>query len=237
VLLKLKARGAVTYVAGWILVGIGGLAGLAALIEAGLFDGRIRTTWFSGPPLALTYALVLFVSSVAVVGAGVLLIGFGRMERDREEKLLLDPLSYPPFRRPWRRVLPWVAVAVIVMVLPGLWIIPVEHSFEDQFEVTDCAPGGTGVVHNVDLPSGAMLDYRWSSSDGQPIAEVWAPGGPSVSSVWIITDAFFNSTSGYSTVQSHGSPIPFWACDFGSSPGTLANRTVELSGTYYIWLV
>lgn len=227
-----KVRGAVSTVTGWFLVFWGSVFAFAAFGASFLFISNIQATWLPGPPLAVTYDFALLGVSAAIAGGGVLLIGFGRQERDREEKFLLDPLSYPPFRHPWRRVLPWLALVVLVLVLPSLWILPVAHSFQTEFPVSYCTPGNGGAVHNVDLPSGAILTYQWSSWNGRPVGEVWAPSGPRLNATQSVSDAFFNSTYGWSAVQSNGSAIPFWACDFVGTP--TPPPMIVISGTYYV---
>jgi len=230
---KWRIKGGVTVVAGFVLVGLGAVSDFVALGEADRFISTVQSTWLPEPPLFTTYSFALVAFSVIVAGGGVLLIGFARGERDREEALRLDPLTYPPVRHPWRKGLPWFVFIVVVLVLPCLWVVPVAHSYSTEFSVSNCAPGANISVDNVDLPSGAIFVYQWTSSDGRPIGEVWAPSGPPIGSTWAIPDEFINSTYGYSIVQSKGTAIAFWACDSTLSPGASTNQTVILTGTYY----
>ncbi|MGD0588365.1 MAG: hypothetical protein ABSA63_06180 [Thermoplasmata archaeon] len=229
---KWRIKGGVTAVAGFVLVGLGAASTFVALGVAGEFESRIESTWLPGSPLVALYALALLICAVAVAGIGALLIGYARGERDREEALLLDPLSYPPVRHPWRRVLPWFALVVAVLVIPGLAVVPYSHSYSTELVVSLCSAGPYISVEYLNLPSGAVLSFQWASSDGRPVSEVYAPSGPPVGSTYALPNLFFNSTWGYSVVQSHGNPIPFWACDISSSLGP-TNRTVTLTGTYY----
>jgi len=228
---RVRVRGGVTTIAGWILLPLGVLSLIVALGVSYQFVASIQLTWLPLPPLALTYAAALAATSTVVAGAGVLLIGLGRSERRREEDLELDPLDNPPFRHPWTRVLPWFAFVVGVMVLLSLVILPVPHSFHAVLAVGVCVPGQTGSVRTVDLPAGAVLTFQWTSSDGRPVGEVWAPSGPDATSMRMVSDAFFNSTWGYSIATANGTALSYWACDFGSVPSD--DQTVILSGVYY----
>lgn len=224
--LRWRAKGGIAAVAGWLLVFIGVVSAFVDLGESELFISWINATWLPEPPLVVTYSFALLIVSAADAGGGVLLIGFARGERDREEELLLDPLRYAPFRHRWRKSIPWCALVVLVLVLPSLWIMPIEHSFQDEFAVSECF---VGAPHDVNLPSGAVLTYQWSSSNGQPIGEVYAPSGPRAN--YPTSDVFYNSSFGYSVVQSDGTPIQFWACDF--TLGGPVNNTVDLVGIYF----
>ncbi len=227
-----RIKGGVTAVAGFVLVGVGAASGFVAYSVAGQFLSTVQSSWLPGPLIVLDYALALFVLSVAAAGGGVLLIGYSRGERDREEALRLDPLEYSPIHHPWRKVLPWFVLVVVVLVLPGLAIVPIAHSYTTEFTVSNCSAGPYISVDNLNLPYGAVFVFQWSSSNGRPISEVYAPSGPPVGSTYVYPNVFQNSTWGYSVVQNHGTSIPFWACDDSSSLGP-TNQTVILTGTYY----
>lgn len=231
-LTRKRVRGLVTSITGWVLVVIGSTSVLFALGEASSLIAQIQSTWVPLPSADLSDELVLTVVSIVAACGGVLLIGLGRQERHREEEFRLDPLDYAPWRHPLRKVIPEVAILAAVLIVPGLFILPVAHSFSFDFEVTDCAPGATGSVHDVNLPAGAILAYSWHSSAGEPIGEVWAPTGPRIGSNWAPTYAFYNSSSGYSVLQSNGTSIPFWACNFPYNGASASS--VTLSGTYYL---
>lgn len=224
--LRTRAKGGVTALVGWILVATGLISAVAALGEGGQFYSWVNATWLPEPSLAVTLSWTLLAVAVADAGGGILLIGLARPERDREEMLLLDPLKYAPYRHPWRRVIPWCALVVAVLVIPSLWAIPVEHSFHDDFAVAACFAGASTYV---ELPNGAVFTYEWSSENGQPIGEVYAPGGPRAD--YPTSDLFLNSSFGYSVIQSNGTPIQIWACDFSSS--SPVNDTVDVVGIYY----
>jgi hypothetical protein len=222
----------VTAISGWILVVAGTISVLFAISEAGQLISILQSTWVPLPGLDILEEFVLVVISIAAAGGGVLLIRLGRHERDREEDSRLDPLDSLPARHRWRRVAPWFAALVGALVVGSLLTLPVAHSFDLEFAVSDCVPGASGTVHGVDLPAGAILTYSWRSSDGSPIGEVWAPTGPRVGSDWNSSDAFFDSSSGYSLLQSNGSSIPFWACNFPYDDA--AQSSVIITGTYYL---
>lgn len=215
---------------GWILVAVGVLSLPVDLSESNQLLTQINGVWIAQPPIIETFAVVLAVLSILAAGGGTFLIGFARGERDREEDLRLDPLTYAPFRHPWRRILPWCGVIVALMVLPTLLFLPVGHSFQASLGIGDCAVPETGSVFDVNLPSGAILTYYWTSSDGQPVTEVWAPVGPAVVSSASASYAFYNSTYGYSGLQSDGTTLGFWACDNSVSA---EGNTVNLVGVYY----
>lgn len=227
-----RIRGGVTTVTGWALVAVGLVSVFFALGETYSLISQIESTWAPLPAADLADELILVVFSIVAACGGVLLIGLGRQERHQEEEFRLDPLNYPPWRHPWRKVLPVMAILAALLVIPSLLILPVGHSFSLDFEVSDCVPGSIGSIHNVNLPIGAILTYTWRSSNGLPIGEVWAPTGPRIGSDWNATDAFYNSSSGYSLLQSNGSSIPFWACNFPYN--VQGAPSVILTGTYFV---
>jgi len=229
-----KIRGGVTALAGWALTLIGVVD---AFVAWGILDQSVLGTLSTGVPLTAFdpfLAAGLWGLCTGIAGGGVLLIGFARGERDREEDLRLEPFRYSPFRHPWKRVLPWLVVVIAALVIPSLWIAPIPHAFSYEFPVSNCTSGSPGTTFTATIPSGAVLAYHWSSSNGQPVGEVWAPDGAQVtadSSNWGLTSAFFNSSYGNSALVGNGSAISFWACDFPPSPAR--NQIIELSGTYY----
>jgi len=89
----------------------------------------------------------------------------------------------------------------------------------------------------VSLPAGAELAYAWSSSDHAPVGYVELPSGPPISTIGYEQAGFVNSSFGYSYLQSDGSPISFSACDSTAPPGTNTDRTVIVTGTYYLPLL
>lgn len=230
-----KIRGGVTAVTGWALLATGLVSVFFALGETYSLISQIGSTWAPLPPSDLADELTLVVISIVAACGGVLLIGLGRQERHQEEEFRLDPLNYPPWRHPWRKVIPGMVILAALLVIPSLLILPVAHAFSLDFRVSDCGPGTIGVVHEVSLPAGAILTYSWRSSDGTPIGEVWAPPGPRIGSNWTTTDAFYNSSAGYSLLQSNGSPIAFWACNFPYNPPSTSS--VIFTGTYYVPLL
>jgi len=228
---KWRIRGGVTAVTGYILVALGMISVVVACREGSQFLAEISSTWVPGPAIGPTYAAALDAFGTLIAGGGVLLVGFARGERDREEALRLDPLLYAPHRHPTRRVVPVLLVVLICLILPALFLIPVSNSFSLELAVGTCNPSSGIPVQNVSLPSGAMLAFEWRSSDGHPVGEVWAPSGPPVGEALQIGALFYNSSYGYSFVKSTGDPIQFFACDFSSVSG--APRTVLVTGTFY----
>ncbi len=228
-------RGGVTAITGWVLVLLGVVGSFESWTAAAGLIATIQANSLPIPPAVSTADLLLAFVCPGFAAGGILLLGFAGPERNREEELILDPLKYEPFRHPWRKALPWFAVVLVLLPLPGMWLVPIAHSVQGSFAVTDCSPGETGLIHYVSVPAGAYFAYQWSSSDGRPIDEVSAPSGAQVSSSWssnsIHANEFFNSSYGYSAIQGNGSAIPFWACDFVSAGPS--NQSVEFSGSYY----
>jgi hypothetical protein len=224
-------RGGVTTVAGWLLIGLGVLTSLLTLGSSAQVVGRVPATWLPLPSSVLPDAILLDAMSIAVAGTGVLLIGFARPERIWEEELERDPTEYRPLRRRWPRALAGFALVVGILLVLSLVILPVPRPFQAVLPVGACAPGQEGPTQSVRLPAGTVLAFHWTSSDGQPVGEVWAPSGPPVTTIRNVSDAFFNSSAGYSVAVGNGTAIPFWACDFGPAPPD--GRTVIVSGTVY----
>ena len=234
---KWRVRGSVATAAGWVLIVLGIITAFAALDQGSTSLNTTESTWIPESPWVPVLAFALTGLAALALGGGIFLALFARSERDREDDLRLDPLRYSPVRHPARRALPWAVVAMVV-VLPSFWAVPLAHPFRAELPVEACTPyfvSQTGI--QVSLPSGAVLVYAWSSSDGDPVSVVWAPSGPPVSPVsGEFGDAFLNSSSGYSLVQSNGTGIPFWACEMTSS-GAGGNRSIVLTGTYYLPLL
>jgi hypothetical protein len=232
-----RVRGSVAAVAAFLLIGVALVTEFAGVDETNLLFASVADTWVPLSPLATPLSVAVFAFAAVCAGIGVGLLGISRAERVREDQLRLDPLSRPPVRHPLRRWIAAAGVVSVLLLLPVLWTAPVAHSFREEVPVGSCQWPPIRVPSDavwVDLPAGAILAYQWSSADGQPVGEVAAPTGPPVSSVVVVGDLFTNSSSGYSSLESNGSAVPFWACDFSSSSVSGANRTVLLSGTYYL---
>lgn len=224
-------RGGWTAFIGWVLVFVGVLGGAVAAAEASWFDSWVTSTGLSLPENAVLLEWTLLLFSAVTAGVGVMLVGFAIDERRREEKLELEPLNFPPFRRPtWQKAVPVAVVVAIAVVVPGLYVIPASQTFQGQFAVDDCS--SAMAFFPVNLPSGAILTYEWRSSDGAPVTEVYAPSGFSTQAEGPSFEVFYNSSFGYGSVQSNGTSIVFWACNVGSSvPGL----QIDITGNYYIF--
>jgi len=230
-----RISGGITAATGFVFIGLAVALEFATLTEAGHYLGFVQTTWVPGPALYPTLSFVALGVAAGLGGGGLLLLGLSRPERDREEDLRLDPLLFAPVRSRWKRYLPGAIVAVVVLVLPGLWVVPVAHPFSAVVPVGDCS-GPTPVTEvHVSIPTGAVLAYQWSSTDGSVVGEVWAPSGPPVGSALQVGDLFLNSSWGYSAVDGNGTPITLWACDFGTPSG--GTPSVRFTGTYYLSLL
>ncbi|HYB78906.1 MAG TPA: hypothetical protein VEG66_03985 [Thermoplasmata archaeon] len=224
-------RGGWTAFFGWILVFLGVLGGSVAVVESNWFMAWVTSTQLSLPQYAVLQEWTLLFFSAITAGVGVMLIGFAVDERRREEKLDLDPLDYPPFRRPtWQKMVPVAVALAIVVAVPGFYTIPVSQSFQEGFPVVECS--ATFVPFLVSLPAGAILTYEWHSSDGAPVAEMYAPNVPANGVQGISPELFYDSSFGYGSVRSNGTPFGFWACD----PGAIAaGLQIDLTGAYYIF--
>lgn len=231
-------RGGVTAIVAWVLIGIG-VIGFLMTIQ--FSSSAIATSLLLGipaPSLISDLSPVFVAVWAGLVGGAILLLGFSGAERDREEQNWLDPLRYVPFHRPWRRVIPWSVLVITGMVIFGLFAVPVPQSFHLQFPVSSCTSGGSGIPSVLKYPAGTILAYHWSSSNGQPVGEVWAPSGAQISSNysnWSSTLGFFNSSYGNSVWQSNGTALTFWACDFSAT--TPRNESIDVSGTLYRWVL
>lgn len=224
-------RGGLTAFVGWILVFVGIAGGAVAVSEFAWFNQWVTSTQLSLPEYALPEDWVLLLFSAVSAGVGVMLIGFAADERRREEQLRVDPLDYPPFRRPsWQKVIP-VAVALAVFVaLPGFYTIPQGQSVQEASSVGPCPV--TVSSFTLHIPSGAIFTYEWRSSDGATISDVYAPNGPTIAAGTSSSGMFYNSSFGYASVQSNGTPIQIWACDNGPGP---AGLQIDLTGNYYLF--
>ena len=221
-------RGGWTALFGWVLVFLGVLGASVAVVESNWFDAWVTSTQLSLPQYAIIQEWTLLIFSAAAEGIGVMLIGFAVDERRREEKLDLNPLHYPPFRRPtWQKAVPVAVVLAFALVLPGFYIIPASQTFQDQFPVDACSATFAPVL--VEIPAGAILTYEWRSSNGAPVTEMYAPNGPAIGAQNSSFELFYNSSFGYASVRSNGA-VGFWACDNGSSDPGLQ---IDLTGAYY----
>lgn len=228
---RLFLRGGLTTFVGYIIILAGVIGGVIALEESYWFSAWLGNTQQSLPQYTVIEDWMFLLFSAVSVGVGIMLAGFAADERRREEGGQLDPMDYPPFRRPsWQKAVPAAVVLSCLIALPGIYFLPTAGSFQGQVPVGSCAVGVA--TYSFNLPSGATLAYEWHSSNGAPITEVYAPDGPTVTSNSTSSDIFENSSFGYASFQSNGTPIQIWACDSGATP---AGLQINLTGNYYVF--
>jgi hypothetical protein len=240
--LERRVRGGVTAIAGFVLVGVGLLGaifGVTALSGQLWLQVSLYGEAMSSAALDLVYVLLAVCATSGALGG--FLVGFARPERDRSEEDLLDPLRYPPVRRPWRRGIP---IALVVGILLGVFMgfsAPIAHPLGATLSVGACSgsppPLGSAGTTSWSLPSGATFTLHWYSSTGQVVSMVSLPGAPYVLGLSSPSSVTSNSTQGWVGGDASGTSVELWACD---DPGLSADGgtpTVVVTGTYYTTLV
>jgi hypothetical protein len=240
--LERRVRGGATAIGGMLLVGVGALGaffGVTALSNQLWLQVSLNGVPMSSVVLNLVYLLLAVCATSGALGAFTVV--WARPERDRAEEARLDPLRYPPFRRPWRWGVPIaVAVGVLLAVLMG-FSAPVAHPLAATLPVGQCSgsppPSGSAGTTSWDIPNGATFTLHWYSSTGQVVSMVSLPGAPYVLGLTSPSSVTSNSSQGWVGGDASGASVELWACD---DPGLLADApslTVTVSGTYYTTLV
>jgi hypothetical protein len=240
--LERRIRGGFTALAGLLLVAAGVLAVFLGVV--GQSFHLVDQVWSTGVPMApialiLVYALLTL--SLISVALGVMLVAFARAERDRSEELLLDPLRYAPFRRPWMRGIPIAVVMVVALFVLSALAMPSVHQISATLQAGACSgtPPAVGTPGTVvwTIPKGATFALHWYTTDGRPISVVSLPGLPYVSSIIGPSSLTTNSSQGWVGGASNGSAFELWACDLPGAFQGEGSHQLVVAGTYYTVLL
>ena len=226
-------RGGPTAIGGILLLTAGFAGAYIGVIESSQ-ELILQVINLSVPisPGAFSVLFLVAVLSPAAAGIGTMMIGIARVERNREEETLLDPLRYAPVRNHWPRTLVISGVVVMAMIIPSLLFFPIPHAFALIVPVGTC-PIARQNGTPLEVPQYAEATYSWVSSDHRPVHLIEVPLGENGSfgngDPWSRND----SSAGWGTFESNGSVVEFYACDLAPSSGAPAPTSLEVSGTYY----